>query len=198
MPAQFGAAEAAIQFDHATAGEGTATGEGEILLHIAGAAIGHQGQLIAIGQLALIIGAALLVAHRLAGIEGLAGGNGLAAVFPDLIGGQAERVPGVRLVEGIEQQGQAGGVIDINAQAQAAGIAAGVAVVAVAVGFQPGQAGLDIDRVVLGAIAQARAPEAVTADGRAVFQRRVERAFATETLDHTAGGIAIERGQRAA
>ena len=198
LPAQLTAAEAAVQLDHAAAGIQRVTGKGEKLLHVALAAVNHHGDLIVVGQAALVVGAQLLMADALAGVEQLGLGDGLLAVGVQRCSGQPERVLGVRLIQRIEQQGQAGGVVNIPAQAQVGHVSAGVAVITVAVGFQSREVGGNVQIAVLAAVLEARAPEAVAADAAAVLQRWKVAAFAAEALDDATRRIAIQAAQRAA
>ena len=154
LPAQLAAAEASVQFDHATAGAGCAAAKAEILLHVALATIDHQRQLIIVGQPPLIVESGLVVAHGFAGVEGVGLGRGLASVITYLLARQAQRVLGIRLIQAVDQQGQAGDVVDIPAQAQVGDISPGVAVIAVAVGLQPGDVGADIQVAMLATVAQ--------------------------------------------
>ena len=197
MPAQLAAAETAIKLNDAPAGILRIAGESQKLLHVALAAVDHHGDLVIVGQAALVVHPGLLVADAFAGIESLGLGYGLLAVSGQRGGGQAQRVLGVRLVQRTEQQGQAGGIVDIPAQTQVGHVAAGFAVVAVTVGFESGNVGGDIEVAILRAVLQAFSPESVAADAAAAAQGRVVAAFAAEALNDAARGVAEQAAERA-
>src|SRR5690606_32988115 len=124
-------------------------------------------QLVAIGQLALIVQSSLIVTYRFTSIETSRAVEGyrdsLPAILPHLLPGQPQRIFCIRLIQTVDQQGQAGYIVDIPAEAPIGDIPAGVAVVTITVGLQPRHIGADVQIAMLPAIAQAGAPQAVAA-----------------------------------
>ena len=198
LPAQLATTEAPVQLDNATAGKLPGTREGQKLFDIALPAVDHERQFIIVAEPTLIIQARLVVANGLAGVEGVGARDCLAPILAYLRLGQSQRILGLGLIQAVDQQREAGGIIDIPAQSQIGDVASGLTVITIAVGAQARDVGGDVQIAVLAAVPQARAPQVVRADGRAIFQGRVKGALVGEALDDAARGIAVQRGKRAA
>ena len=86
LPADFAAAKATVQLDHAAAGIQRVASEGEKLLHVAFATVDHHRDLIVVGQPAPVVQPQLLMADALAGVESLGLRDRLLAVGAQRVG----------------------------------------------------------------------------------------------------------------
>ena len=154
--------------------------------------------MVVVGQTALIVEASLVVAHGLARVVLLGPCDCLLAVFIQCGSRETQRILGFRLIKAVEQQCQGRGIIDIPVQPQVGYVAPGLAVVAIAIGFQPRDVGVDAQIAMLSAILQARTPKAIAADRAAAIQRRMQRCRSAVGLNDAARGIAVECAQWAA
>ena len=202
-PVRVDAGVVAVEVDHAAAGERVALRRHRHRQHLLDGpspGVGCEAEPAHTSRRALEPDAGLPLARRLAGVEGERAGARGAAVERELGGGEALRVVGAG-VERVEDRDQLAVAAQAAAQRRLSAGAPRRAVRAVAVGrLLP-----EVEGVAAAAPARPRAarrersaPQAVAAGHQARLELAVARRRGAEQLDHAAGGVAVEGGERPA
>lgn len=201
LPAQIAAVVVRIQIHDPARMQRTVLRRGrdrQELQHLARAAVAGQVQAVAFADVLPQDQPALLLPNRFAGVEGDGVGHGLTRVFDDLVPPKAERIEGARHVDRIGDQRELTAAAEVPVQSQVAAVTPSPAVVPVAIGGKARQRQVVAHRARLSQPQHAGAPEAFTA--AAPGGAPACRAFALPAVkcDHAAGGVAVQRRERAA
>ncbi len=143
-------------------------------------------------------GAGLVLDDRLTRVEGQCAGDHLARILVHQRAREAARVLGLELAQVVRHQRHAGVLAQCVSQLCVEVIAISLAVIAIAVGMEARKVRDPVERAPLSAELQCAAVGAIAADQNVALERRPFRPVLGQDVDHAAGGVAVERGERPA